>query len=220
MTRWEWIGLFDIYSMIFWCVTYIECIRIGSRQKTYCVPLLALCINFCWELFSFVDYIAIQGENAFIYVLYGLWLFLDVGIVITYYLYGEREFFKIRRKDSHHFFIIVTTVVFGVVIGIVTMLYIIEENWKLYISFTDNVLMSALFIAMYYIRSGTRGQTLSIAITKCIGTFCATLTMVLSGQRFGVVMGGICLILDIAYVVILAKHPQFLPDDKSVMTLD
>ena len=90
-------------------------------------------------------------------------------------------------------------------------MYATIDNWKLYFSFSDNVIMSALFIAMYYIRGGKRGQSLSIAITKCIGTLCATITMILAGRLFGVVLGGICLLIDIAYIVILAQHPKYCP---------
>ena len=92
---------------------------------------------------------------------------------------------------------------------IILTMYNTMDNWKLYFSFSDNVIMSILFIAMYYIRGGKRGQSLSIAITKCIGTLCATITMILAGQIFGIVLGGLCLLIDIAYIIILAHHPKY-----------
>ena len=97
MTRGEWIGLFDIYQMIFWSVAYIECIRIGFRQRTYCMPLLAICMNFCWETLSFVDYIIHDGENAFSLLIYGAWMFLDLGIIATFILYHKEEAQKMTQ---------------------------------------------------------------------------------------------------------------------------
>lgn len=206
MNQWDWIGLFDVYQMIFWSVTYIECIRIAKEQHTYCMPFLALCMNFCWEVVSLADYIINRGENAFMYVLYGLWVLLDIGVVITYCLYGEIEYSHFFSKGTRKIFIFSSLITFLFVFGIIEVMYNSNDNWKLYFSFADNALMSALFIAMYYIRGGKRGQSISIAITKCIGTFCATMTVVLMGQVFGIVVGGICLILDVVYIIILHKH--------------
>ena len=111
-------------------------------------------------------------------------------------------------------------VVFIIVLAILIILYNFVDNWKMYFSFTDNVVMSALFIVMYYVRGGKRGQSLSIAVTKCIGTFCATLTMILAEQLFGILLGLLCLLLDIVYIVILSQRTLLLPDGRSVMTLD
>ncbi len=218
MNRWDWLALFDVYLMIFWCVTYIECIRIGIKEKTYCMPLLALCMNLCWEALSLVDYSLLSGYDIFAYSLYGVWTLLDLGIVATYIVYGKQEFLKsikglspTRRIGTGGGFVVYSLGMLALVLTIILTMYATIDNWKLYFSFSDNVIMSVLFIAMYYIRGGKRGQSLSIAITKCIGTLCATMTMILAGRLFGVVLGGICLLLDIVYIVILAQHPKYCP---------
>ena len=72
MTNGEWIGIFDIYLTIFWCVAYIECIRIGFKQKTYCMPFFAICMNFGWETLSLIDYIICDGTNTALYFTYGV----------------------------------------------------------------------------------------------------------------------------------------------------
>ena len=216
MNRWDWLGLFDIYMMIFWCVTYIECIRIGIKGKTYCMPLLALCMNFCWEALSLVDYCLCGGENASMYVLYGAWTILDIGIVVTYIVYGKQEFNRKikrtplrRRIDTGGVFVLYSSGVFLSVLAIILTMYHTMDNWKMYFVFPNNVIMSVAFITMYYIRGGKRGQSLSIAIAKCIGTLCATMTMIFAGQLFGIVLGGLCLLIDITYIVILAQHPKY-----------
>ena len=187
MTRWDWIGLFDVYMMIFWCVTYIECIRIGKQQKTYCMPLLALCMNFCWETLSLIDY-TMHGDNQlYIYLIYGAWTLLDVGIVVTYIVYGNREnerTLKGRKSVVYNlligggiFFIVRSLGVFVGVALIILIMYRYIDNWKAYIVFPNNLVMSIQFFLLPFIRKGSRGQSMSIAVTKCIGTLCATLTI-------------------------------------------
>ena len=70
MTKGEWIVLFDIYMLVFWSVAYIECIRIGFRDKTYCVPLFAIGLNFTWELSTMIMFVVNGITNIFSYVLH------------------------------------------------------------------------------------------------------------------------------------------------------
>jgi len=208
MTRGEWIGLFDIYQMIFWSVAYIECIRIGFKQRTYCMPLLAICMNFCWETLSFVDYIIHDGENAFSLLIYGAWMFLDLGIIVTFILYHKEEAQKFAKGFARTTIERYAIAVFALVAGVILAMYFLIPTWKGYFSFTDNLIMSALFILMLYQRKGTRGQSISIAMTKCIGTLCATMTVLLSCSYDLAIMGLVCFILDIAYIILVYRTRQ------------
>ena len=205
MTRGDWMGMFDIYQMIFWCVVYIECIRIGVRQRTYCMPLLAICMNFCWEALSFVDCVIHVKESAFMYVHYGTWLLLDIGIISTFVLYHKEE----AQKMTQGFTRTVTEryggKVFALVAGVILVMYFLIPTWKGYFVFPNNLIMSALFILMLYQRKGARGQSISIAITKCIGTLCATMTVLLSCSYDLAIMGFACFVLDVVYIVMLQK---------------
>ncbi len=43
-----------LLSGISWMLVYIDCIRLGIKQKTYGIPLFALALNIAWEgLYSF-----------------------------------------------------------------------------------------------------------------------------------------------------------------------
>ena len=215
MTRWDWIGLFDVYMMIFWCVTYIECIRIGIKQKTYSMPLLALCMNLCWEVLSFVDYVINNGTEVYMYVLYGTWALLDVGIVLTYLLYGRNELIIPWQSKSPYKgrtfrqFIFYSFGTFLTVLCIIVLMYKYLDNWKAYFVFPNNLVMSAQFVLLPFLRKGSRGQSMSIAITKCIGTFCATMTMILTNiEMWILIIGALCFVLDVVYIVLLRKTIQ------------
>jgi hypothetical protein len=77
-----------------------------------------------------------------------------------------------------------------------------------YSAFLQTLLMSSLFIAMFYARRGLRGQTLTIAVGKWIGTLAATILYgVIQYSSFVLGIGILCCVLDIAYIglVIWAK---------------
>ena len=43
------INILIVISGICWSAVYIDSIRIGFKQKTYCMPLFALGLNIAWE---------------------------------------------------------------------------------------------------------------------------------------------------------------------------
>ena len=38
-----------VLSGLAWTVVYIECVRVGLRDRTYAMPLAALGLNIAWE---------------------------------------------------------------------------------------------------------------------------------------------------------------------------
>ncbi len=208
MTRGDWMGMFDIYQMIFWCVVYIECIRIGVRQRTYCMPLLAICMNFCWEALSFVDCVIHVKESAFMYVHYGTWLLLDIGIISTFVLYHKEEAQKFAKGLVRTLIERCFWGVLMLVVAVILFMYFFIPTWKGYFAYADNLIMSALFIVMLYLRKGSRGQSMSIAVIKCMGTLCATMTMILNGSYDLFAMGIGCFVLDVAYIILLYRTIQ------------
>jgi hypothetical protein len=74
-----------------------------------------------------------------------------------------------------------------------------------YTAFLQNLLMSVLFIAMFVGRRGARGQSMTIAIAKWIGTLAPTIVFgVHEHSAFIVTLGTLCSVVDLAYVALLA----------------
>ena len=177
------------------------------------MPLLALCMNFCWETLSLVDYIVRDGTNLLSLITYGLWTLLDIGIIITYTRYGKKEtndlikgFIFVKYTNNSKWFIIRTLSVLMIVLSVILLMYKYVDNWKGYFVFPNNLIMSVQFLIFPFIRQGSRGQSMSIAITKCIGTLCATMTMILSYSNAVIIgIGLVCFAIDIMYIVLLLK---------------
>lgn len=218
MTQGEWILYFDILSMLFYCVTYIDCIRIGDKHKTYCVPFFAICMNICWESWAIVDF-AIHGETiVWNYVVDASWVMLDVLVVYTYFKYGRLELSrmkslltrsKISLIDVNLLFKLRTVIEPILVVITLIICYIYFDLWKIYFAFIDNLIYSVLFIIMLYVRRGSRGQSMSIAICKGVGTLAATINTGLIPQYMPIcIIGTLCFFLDIAYIILLYRTIQ------------
>ena len=65
--------------------------------------------------------------------------------------------------------------------------------------------MSALYLSMLRERGRDKGQTVTIAVCKCIGTRTPTICGTPEGNRFIPVTGGICFVWDVIYIVELKK---------------
>jgi hypothetical protein len=78
---------------LFWSATYILIIRRGFKDKTFGMPIAALCANISWGMiFTFV----LPHDAPQIYVNY-IWFSLDVVIVIQFLKYGKKEFPSIPK---------------------------------------------------------------------------------------------------------------------------
>ena len=73
---------------IFWILTYVFIISKGYKDKTYGMPLFALCANISWEfIFSFL----LPHSPPQLYINY-LWFALDAVIVFQFFKYYKNEF--------------------------------------------------------------------------------------------------------------------------------
>lgn len=201
-----------LVSGVAWTIVYISCIRTGLKQKTYCMPLFALGLNFAWEVIYSVDEIIGFIENPSMFsvqtVANIIWACLDAVIVYTYFKYG-RESFPENAKEQ---FVPFSVLAFGTCV-VLQLAYFFEFKGipaAQYSAFVQNAAMSILFLIMLYRRGSTKGQTMTIAVAKWIGTLAPTLLMgVLQGFNIYIVLTGlICSVFDIIYIVQLDKFKK------------
>ena len=148
---------------ICWILTYIFIISKGFKDKTYGMPLIALCANISWEfIFSFI----FPHTPPQLFINY-LWFGLDIIIVIQFLKYGKNEFSDLSSSKLYTLFTFLIVSEFGIIlVGSIT----IGEFKGVYSAFGQNLLMSILFIMMLFKRNSLRGQSFYIAIFKMFGT--------------------------------------------------
>lgn len=157
---------------LFWSLTYILIIRRGFKDKTYGMPLAALCANISWEaIFSFIHPHSIPQ----VYINY-IWFLLDVFIVLQFLKFGLSEFPTLSNKQFYTVFLTALATSFGMVLSIT---YEFNDWQGAYAAFGQNLMMSILFIVMLFRRSDLRGQSIYIALFKMLGTALSSLAFYL-----------------------------------------
>ena len=198
-----------LLSGIAWTIVYIQCIRIGYKQKTYCMPLFALALNIAWEgIYSFLD---LQSKVTVQTIANIVWFFFDIAIVISYFKFGKKDFPQNGKKYFIPFSILTFASCF-----LIQLAFYWEFGHRYgarYSAFLQNVIMSILFVVFLFQRGEKRGQDITIAIAKWIGTLAPAILMGIIQEYnvFILVCGLLCSIFDILYIIFLIKWDTLFP---------
>ena len=157
---------------LFWSATYILIIRRGFKEKTFGMPMAALCANISWEaIFAFFT----PHDAPQLYVNY-IWFALDAVIVFQFLKYGKKEFPNILKWQ---FFAIFGLGISMAVPMILAINHELGDSIGAYAAFGQNLMMSILFVTMLINRKGIGGQSIYIALFKMIGTGLSSLAFFL-----------------------------------------
>jgi len=157
-----------ILAALGWLLTYGLVIRRSYLEKTYGIPLVALAVNFSWELiFSVVVRPATMTDEAWLWIAINLlWLALDFVILFQTIMYGVRETWP---STAFFYSSLALALIFGL-LGVLAVTFQFQDWEGQWTSFAGNLMMSVLFVTMLYQR-GIRGQSIYIGICKLVGTF-------------------------------------------------
>ncbi len=190
----------QIVSAVAWTIVYIECIRMGFKQKTYGMPLFALGLNVAWEAIYTVDgffHFSIQTIANLV------WVIFDIVIVYTYFKYGKKYF---PENDKKHF--VPFSILSFITCAAMQFAFYLHFDWlpaAQYSAFAQNATMSILFLIMLYRRNSSEGQSMAVAIAKWLGTLAPTILMgVYQGFNiYIIIMGILCTVWDLLYIYLL-----------------
>ncbi|MEV7525102.1 hypothetical protein [Streptomyces sp. NPDC091371] len=195
--------MLTLVSGIAWTIVYVEAIRVGLRDRTYAMPVAALALNFAWESIyavrEFTIGISPQG------VVNVVWAAADVVIVWTYLRFGRAE---LPRFVTRPMFAGWAVLVFGTGFAVqgLFLAHFGAHDATRYSAFLQNLLMSGLFIGLFAARRGPRGQSLTIAVAKWLGTLAPTLLFgVIEDAPFILALGILCSVFDLAYIGLLLQ---------------
>ncbi len=181
-----------------WTLAYLLIIRQGFLDRTYGMPLAAICANLSWELiFAFV-YPHDLPQRAVNVV----WFSFDLVILVQLLLYGPREFSGLPRRLFYAAFALALATAFGAVLTITLQFGDFDGAYS---AFGQNLMMSVLFVTMLHTRGSLRGQSVSIAALKMGGTALASLAFYFFNPDYD---GSV--LLPFLYVAILAFDAVYL----------
>jgi hypothetical protein len=206
-------------SSAFWTAAYALILRQGRKDRVHGMPLVALGANLSWEIIFLAVTLANRAYDVRLAMLLP-WTVLDVGIVIQCLRYGRSDYtdpLVVRHFGKGLAAILALS--FAVLLAFVLEM---RDAIGWYAAFGQNLMMSALFIAMLLRRGDTRGQSVPIAVTKALGTFFAFVLALfwsppslhehwasLLPDRYHpispliVVLYSVIFVLDVAYIALL-----------------
>jgi len=153
---------------IFWMAAYVLIIRRALQDRTFGMPLAAMCANIVWELlFSLVykpDYRLVEYGSA-------AWVLLDLGILYTAWRFAPDDFTNPIAKGW-----VRPMIVAGILLTILVWVPIVRtypDPQGYFLGWADALMMSILFIALFLRRDNLRGQSIWIAIAMVMGNISA-----------------------------------------------
>lgn len=199
--------LWYVGSVVLWGITYLECIRVGFKQKTFAMPFWALALNITWELLAsfyyFRDFGIIPDTIGSIAV-----LILDAIILFTYLKWGIKYWpANVHKKWFLPYSVLVLIIALGAEYTMIRVMGFVQGS--AYAAFIQNLLMSILFFNFLIQRNSAEGQNMLIAVTKCIGTLLPTLHAGVVGIPVGSPnllifwLGFGCFVFDLLYILAL-----------------
>ncbi len=228
-----WLLSTALLSGVFWLIAYILIIYRGFKDKSYGMPIVALCGNLAWEIifglgiesgcpasWGSCPAAVIQGRNF-------IWMVFDFVILYTVLKYGHHFFTQPFFKKQYTW-----VVLGGILAAFLTIYTIIQELWirnlwqvvvngqipdflplkiqggSYYTGFGLNVIMSVLFVVLFYRRDNLEGQSFYIALNKWLGSLAAYGFMLADGIQTPVVnvLYAIVFIFDVAYMVLVYRQ--------------
>jgi len=202
-----------IIGGLFWSATYILIIRRGFKDKTFGMPLAALCANISWEaIFAFIT----PHSPPQLYINY-IWFSLDVIIVYQFLKFGRSEFSHFSSKLLYGAFALGLATAFPIIFLINSEF---SDSSGVYSAFGQNLMMSVLFIIMLISRKDIRGQSIYVALCKMLGTGISSMAFYLykpiaqesSLLQFIFVM---ILVYDAIYLVMVYRKSRAMNSQKS-----
>jgi hypothetical protein len=197
--------ILTVISGLCWTTVYLLIIYRSLKDKTYGMPFWALAFNINWEFIFSIVFVSHKADDLTQLVVNRIWLGFDIFIVVTYFLYGIKDWpASVNKKWFLPYSVLVLLTSYFFV-----YLFSVEFNNKngMYIAFLQNMMMSWLFILMLLRRNNLAGQSVWIGIFKMLGTLAPTL---IYGWDHPLVMflGINCFIADSIYVAMLLKRKR------------
>ncbi len=158
------IALFLIGALL-WVATYIDTIRDVTRKQTINIPLIAICLNFGYEVTTSFTFVPNMGKA--LVMAYWAWMLLDIFIVISMFRYGYKQI-RVDYFVKH----LTPFLILGIAAGFFTQFFFIPQYdlpMAPLAGYIINLIMSVCFVYLVFI-PGYEGNSLVTAWTKFLGT--------------------------------------------------
>jgi hypothetical protein len=157
-----WFNIIGELGCVFWVAAYVFIIRQCFQDKSYGLPMVAICMNLSWE---FLASWVIPNPVPLWHFFDRVWFFVDLVIVYQLLRYGRRLQTIPEVRDHFYAIIALTTVLSG--IGLYTFYLQYHDLLGLVGAFVINLVMSVTFVFFSLARRHQGGVGLSVPAAWC-----------------------------------------------------
>lgn len=159
----QYAALGSLIMSVCWVLIYILMIRRGLLDKSFGMPIIALCMNISWE-FNFTFFTQIDMT----YRAYNGFFFLfDLGVLYTCFRFGKDDFnWPILKNHFRPILVFCLALSFTLLFLFVRAF---DDNYGGLFASINTPVYSALMIAMLIRRDSVKGQNLYIGLLMLIG---------------------------------------------------
>jgi len=167
-----WAAIANVLGDVLWIVAYVLIIRRSFTDRTYGMPMLCVALNFTWEFIYAVQFPF--RESIVVELLRWAWLVTDVVIVYQLFRYGRDN--QMVPLIKQYFYPICVAMFVSAYLGQLAVHYsFFNDGFKPdRLGYTNgyiiNLVMSMLFISMYFSRPNLQGLSVGAAWAKMLGT--------------------------------------------------
>jgi len=169
-------NLWPLGGIIAWTIVYLLMIRRGILDKSYGMPVIALCANIAWECY----YTFFAGAPLANKIGTGVYLVADLGILVTCIKFGKDDFDAPLIK-KYFYFIILSSLAGGFLI-----IRQFDHSFHDPVGGTSatytTMLLSILMVAMILRRNSVKGQSFMIGIFILAGDICGYVMNLIAQQ--------------------------------------
>ena len=158
-----------------WILVYVVVIVQGWMEQSYGIPILAICLNAAWEWRFAVDQPREHPEPpmpATTRWILWVWLLLDGIIVLQVFLFGRD--YQSNPLLRQYYYLVVPLMILSAYVLHTLMHETFDLNLQDYFgvlsAYLNNLVMSALFIPMFFARPELHGLSVWVAVGKLAGT--------------------------------------------------
>jgi len=160
----NWYNGIGAVGCVLWMVAYYLFIRQGFRDKTYGVPMAAICLNITWE--GFTPFL--PNPVPLWKIIELVWFVIDGVILWQLWTYGKKTMLP-QPLQRYHGLVVVAMLAIALGFHITW-----HRFWDDHLLFMDayliNMVMSILFVVFFFGRPRQEGLTIAGAWLKMIGS--------------------------------------------------
>jgi hypothetical protein len=200
--------LFTLFDVL-WIVAFVLMIRRGFKDNTFGMPVIAAIVNFTWDVVVSFVYPA-PAPQVYFEVLFAAF---DVVILYQVFKHWRREFPTLTAGAFYTFVGLAFATTVALILGV---RFEFKDFSSVYSGYAGNLMESILFVGMVISRSDLRGQSLTIALAKWLGTGAASLGSVLfrlpnlQGDVLVPILCAGMFVFDLTYVILVYRKSRAL----------